>query len=200
MPIAYHIDRTLKLKEGQNLILDTNFVFGNGLNNDFIKDFLPSGVSKHGEQYLRDILYYYNNQQYFNLNVYEATNALSMYITEYTFELIRRIYYPSQPSRFQSVFALPSLEFVKTWPELVTSSFQIFEIEYEQSKEWIYDGSYLLGGLGRSNPDDLFLMQGFSACLNFEYANKYWKHELSPHPKPEIILPLPQQLGKRISI
>jgi hypothetical protein len=199
MPIAYHIDRTLKLKEGQNLILDTNFVFNDGLNQDFIKNFLPSGVSKHGEQYLKDVLYYYY-QPNFYLGVYEATDALSMYITEYTFELIRRTNYSSQPSRFQSIFALPSLKSIESWPELETSSYQIFEIEYDQSKEWIYDGSYLLSGLGRSNPDDPFLMQGFSACLNFEYANKYWKHEHSPDPKPEIILPLPQQIGKRIYI
>lgn len=156
MPIAYHIDRTLKLKEGQNLILDTNFVFGNGLNNDFIKDFLPSGVSKHGEQYLRDILYYYNNQQYFNLNVYEATNALSMYITEYTFELIRRIYYPSQPSRFQSVFALPSLEFVKTWPELVTSSFQILKLSMSNQKNGFMTVHTFLVGLVEAIPKTHF--------------------------------------------
>ena len=40
--------------------------------------------------------------------------------------------------------------------------------------------------------------QGFSPSINFNQAFSYWSKEKSNNPKPEVLLPLPLTIGRRV--
>lgn len=192
--IYYHIDRTHSLSEGKLITLNNNFQTNNPNGQILIDKMFPSGISKHGEHYLNDSVYYFASSLSCLDNIFNSNTQNSIFFTEYTFELIRRIYFSNKPSRFTSLFAIEKLEDLKYWPEIYSKDTPVFEITTE-NKLAIFDGNYLKGGLAFSNNP---LYQGFSASLNFEQALNYWSGKQSNSPKPEVLLSLPVTIGKRV--
>lgn len=154
----------------------------------------PYGISKHGEHYLNDSVYYFGSSMSWLDDLFNSNTQNSIFFTEYSFELIRRIYFSDKPSRFTSIFAIEKLEDLKYWSEIYSKDTPVFEITTEKNLA-IFDGNYLKGGLALSNNP---LYQGFSASLNFEQALNYWSEKQSNSPKPEVLLPLPVRIGKRV--
>jgi hypothetical protein len=98
MPIFYHVDRKIRLIEGQVLnlirpVIESPPEFADLSN--FGKNMLPSGVSRHGDQY-----FYGGNSR---------TNHEDS-IIEILLEYYRRAYFPDRPSRFQCWFGVESLD------------------------------------------------------------------------------------------
>lgn len=190
----YHIDRSGLLNEGQTISTNQSFIPNNDYGKLLIEKFFPNGVSKHGEHYLNDNVYMF--QPNFSLvdNILKSNTINSIYFAEYTFELVRRLYFSTELSRYTSLFALENLEELNLWSELKSGEYRIFEIVTNNTYS-TFDANFLKGGLCVSkNP----LYQGFSPSINFNQAFSYWSKEKSNNPKPEVLLPLPLTIGRRV--
>lgn len=175
--------------------LNKSFVPNNPLGKSLISDLDFNGVSRHGELYLTDNPYYSSNPMTLeDLNKINAHN--SMYITEYTFELIRKLCFSNMPSRFTSLFALESLDDLQHW-DLLQGNFSIFEIEISEPVVKL-DASFLKGGIALNFVKDFQFYEGFSPSINFYNAKKYWSGLFSEKPQPEVLISLPIKVGKEI--
>lgn len=168
--IAYHIDRDHQLKQGQVLGLYHNL---NELS--FLeRQMFPDGLSYHGLHYINEDIQ----------NV--GGNIPSYYIMEYELELIRKCYFPSLPSRFQSFFALKSLDDVKQWSNIWDTSAPIWSIEYNESQSIIRDSNLLYPGFEKQEFNDYFHLNN-----SFLYYYNYWNGYNTPHPRLEILISPP---------
>jgi hypothetical protein len=213
---VYHISRSSELKEGTVIKLYDNLEIGmdiddkvlskllpngikeDGLSIDLIKELFPDGVSLHGINYLRDLYYPYGED--FMTDIKSSNQIISMAITEYSFELIRRLKYSHIPSRFETLFALENLDDIKKWPELITNNYKIFEIKVNNTQVFKLDASSLLSGVYLDQkicPQ----VEGFFAELNWRYSNKYWSSlDSKDMKKPELLIKLPVTIGKEIRL
>ncbi len=193
--VYYHADRVKSMTEGKLINLSKDFLLQNQNYNFIFENLFPDGVSKHGERYLKDSVYTFEHP--FNYaEIYLSNQLCSISITEYVFELIRRLYFPNALSRMTSLFAFPKLDDLNSWEAYTFQDSSIFEITTTEEYP-IYDANFLLGGLCLSKPEEK-IYQGFSPRLNFENAFNYWSGKFSSKPKLEVLLPLPLTIGKRI--
>ena len=190
----YHIDRNNTLFEGQIISTQKNFIPNNSDGIFLVEKLFPNGVSMHGAHYLNDNAYFFYRTKALIEEIYNSNNINSIYFAEYAFELIRRLFFPSKPSRYESLFALENLNDIKMWSELTNTNYRVFEIETEDVFQ-TFDANFIRGGLC-FNAKELY--QGFSPSLNFKLAFSYWAGEKSDVPKPEVLLPLPVTIGKQI--
>lgn len=180
MAIAYHIDRTCSLQTGMKIELDDNYFNDACQENPFFAHLFSKGLSRHGIRYLEG----------FNPNVSHIAD-LNSYLIEVEFELIRAIYFNHVTSRFQSLFAIPSLDDLSKWPILTSGSYSIFEIEYDETKIKVFDANFLGNGI---NPFGIT----YKPWDNFYNAYNYFSGKMSDNPTRELALPLPVTIGKKI--
>lgn len=192
----YHIDRSNALSEGQIININKEFTPNNDSGKLLIKKLFPDGVSAHGMHYLNDNVYFFDTGLPLFENIATSNNYNSIYFAEYTFELVRRTFFPLMPSRYTSLFALKKLDEINQWPELTNSRYRIFEIETIDEFP-VFDANLMKGGLCFNLTK---MYQGFSPSLNFKLAFSYWNGEISETPKPEVLLPLPITVGKQIIV
>ncbi len=116
MGCYFTVDRNKTLKKGQEInLVRYNDVKPPELQNHI--DFLfPDGVTSHGERYML-------SNQTFAMGVNETIDLL--------FEYVRKSYFPSRPSRFQSVFGFESIEQAKRFRDRfgMSSDCPIWEVE-----------------------------------------------------------------------
>lgn len=190
----YHIDRSGNLHEGKIIELNRDFIPNNADGEFLINRLFQKGVSKHGEHYLSDTIYQFNlNMPIFN-EIFNSNAQNSTFFAEYTFELVRRLFFSNKSSRFTSLFALKNYDDLKFWPEIVSNNYRVFEINTADEYN-VFDANFLKGGLCFSKS---CLYQGFSSSINFRQAFYYWSGEKSNSPKPEVLLPLPVKIGRQI--
>ncbi len=192
----YHIDRSNSLSEGQTISLNKEFTPNNDSGKLLIQKLFPDGVSAHGTHYLNDNVYFFNTGLPLVQNIATSNNQNSIYFAEYAFELVRKIFFPSMPSRYTSLFALKKLDEINQWPELTNNRYRIFEIATIDEFP-VFDASFLGGGLCFNFQN---MYQGFSPSINFKHAFSYWSEEVSVNPKLEVLLPLPITVGKQIIV
>lgn len=171
--IAYHIDRSGKLQEEQ-IISFSNY------SSDISTQLFDGKVSEHGKRYLTECF----------------APDLVPFIIEYEFELIRQSSFPERFSRYQSFFALESIEDLIYWPELFKPEFKIYEIEFHHNNVQKLDASFLKGG-----PDLNFNLH-WDPNWTFNAAMQYWNGQTSEKPKPELLIlpPVTVKTEKRLSI
>lgn len=174
--IAYHIDRNNNIHNNY-LELNTSEFLDVCQLSKYFNMMYENGLSNHGITYLSDINAFQNLQEFNNMMI------------EHFVEFVRVIKFPNIPSRFQCLFAIPSLEDINKWPEL-SGDYSIYEIEYDTDKVAILDANQLNGGINTNG--------NYSPCTNIVYAEKYLSGELSESPKLEILIPLPVKIGKKI--
>lgn len=213
---AYHISRSLGLKEGTVIELYNNLKIGMDVNDgvlsdlfpfgiqedmlsiNLIKDLFPNGVSKHGIKYLSDLYYYYNEKDDM-AKIKSINGIISDGIMEYSFELVRRLKYPHIPSRFESLFALENLDDIKKWHELTGGNYKIFEIEVDM-QVFKLDASFLLDSI-YSGENRYSQVEGFFAEFNWRDSNNYWNSlNNEDMKKPELLIQLPVTIGKEIKL
>lgn len=171
--IAYHIDRDHRLKQGQVLGL-----YHNSNEPSFLeRHMFPNGLSYHGLHYI--------NEECQNI----GGNKPSYYIMEYELELIRKCYFSKLPSRFQSFFALKSLDDVKQWSNIWDTSAPIWAIEYDESQSIIRDSNLLCPGLKKQDSNDSFNLND-----SFLYYYSYWNGYNTPRPRLEILIAPPVKI------
>lgn len=160
--IAYHIDREHQLKQGQTIELyhSTN-------SPSFLEKMMFSGgLTYHGLHYLNEDIQ----------NV--GGNRPSYYIMEYELELIRKCYFPNLPSRFQSLFAIKSLDDIKQWRDIFDISAPIWTIKFKESQYIMRDSSLLHPGLVKQESNDYFFLKDA-----FLYYYNYWKGCTTRNPR-----------------
>lgn len=175
--IAYHLDCDGVLKENSTLSLlatDAN------PNLPEIKLYGFLSVSNWGQRCYEALV------SPTTLADYHSINSLQIDLQA---EVIRKIYFPDKPSRFKSIFAVKELSDLKLWANIlpINQSSAIFEIEYDPSVSTELDANFLMGGID-ANPVELLS----TLC-------KYWSGEMSDSPLPELLIPLPAIIRKRLS-
>ena len=118
-------------------------------------------------------------------------------ITEIIFEYIRKIHFPEKSSRFSSVYASESIETAQIWKKLWEKNFKdqegqvaqsLWEIEFE-TPAMIFDASFL---------DSFGDNRIFSPLLLIHNAHMYWYGAKSNHPLPELLIPYPVTVVRKI--
>lgn len=199
----YHVDRSGLLSPGQIIDLNKTYRPNNHIHEEYFIKMFPNGVSKHGEYYLNDCMHESKTIDYIN-EFKTGNDFLSTTLMENFFELVRRSYFPDKTSRFCTLFALETPDEISKW-EQFNENMPIFEINTDIPGQK-YDANLLYGGTcffcDNRVINDVFhytqTIQGYSPALNLDFAFKYWNQELSGNPKPEILLPLPITIGKRV--
>lgn len=175
--IAYHIDRDNLLMPGQIINLNKNIA-----NPSFLEaQMFPDGVSYHGMHYLDESLE----------NV--GCNKPSYYALEYELELVRKIYFPHLPSRYQSFFALKSLEDTKQWDNVFDVPSTIWSIEFDESQCAACDSNLLYPSFARRDNQDIFFLKD-----SFRYYYDYWDGCQTQNPRIELLITPPVKILKRV--
>lgn len=173
--IAYHLDRCQTLKANSEIhLLNTH------------ADPLNATVKLYGF----DMVSHWGKQIYdFHLNRVVSLEHLNSFQIDLTAETIRQSFFPDAPSRLKSLFAVRKLSDFKLWKKHlpISPESHIYEVEFDSSKYIELDASFLKGGVGY-NP---FIM---NAALM-----KYWSGQKSNSPLPELLIPLPVFIGRRIT-
>lgn len=158
----YHVDRNLSLSKGQTiqLVRYTNIrppVFQRHVDMMF-----PAGVSSHGNDY------FLNNK---------SSSSIASPNIELVFEYVRRAFYESRPSRFQSFFAFST-----------KGAALLFRKNYcgSTGKVWEVTAPH-------SFTTDMTLLTRRDSILIFSYrAHLYWQGQPSgPNPEWEVLLTPP---------
>lgn len=205
--ILYHYDRLGLLHTGDFLSLSPCEKIGSQYHEILYKLF-PNGISEHGEKYINDM--FTNMPVIMPLglvtigNLIASSYNLGPCMCEWTFESVRRSVFPENPSRFQSMFCLSSPEELKRWPEITTTASQnaqLFEISVSDDLK-PFDSALLRGGLVcRFNPPtESMCSLGFLPLASLNLANQYWSGLLSDEPRMEYLVPLPVQVGQKVSL
>ena len=169
----FHVDRTMKLYEGEEIVLEKN----NNVKSDellgHINFLYPDGISLHGKNYILREIKSLNN----------CTMVNSSQLIEYLFEYVRKGYYSQRPSRFQSVFAFDNIEKAKFFQDkYCNSQGNIWEIESEESFKV-----------------DMNLLTLGNSLLEADYcAHLYWKGETTGNPFWEYLLVPPVKVIRKV--
>lgn len=175
---AYHIDRDNTLQEGQIISL-----YKNNESSFLENTIFPDGLSYHGLHYL--------DESFQNL----CGNQPSFYVLEYELELIRKSYFPNLPSRFQSFFAIESIEENKKWDGIFSDDCTIWEIEFDESNCIIRDSNLLQPTLKTENSNIVF-----SPKDSFLYGYHYWSGYNTTNPRMELLIKPPIKIIKKVQL
>ena len=204
--ILYHADRSGQLSEGMPLRLKTDFTLNNEKQAIFHECF-PEGLSMHGIHYAADqrLVFQVLSVQITPSSscpcvplgyIGDAHSLLGNTICEYQFELVRKAFFPHNPSRFQSVFAVEKMDDFMQWEDTgIGKDCAVYEIETNDL--YRFDSTWLRGGLSLG-PVERPSYLGFSPSINLDLALNYWKGNSSPSPRWEYIIPLPAVVGRRV--
>jgi hypothetical protein len=148
---------------------------------DFIntlKHYYADGISEHGARYLYNPFYPIKDPAH--NDYYPVTPMI-----ENIFELIRKLKFPEQRSRFQSIFACLTLEDAKN---IIVKTFNgmgaIFEVECDE---------YVLKDMN-------LLFLGNSYVGSLIYAEKYWRGDRTDNPFLEVLMSPPVKIKNVITL
>lgn len=182
--IAYHLDRSNSLCEGQELKL-----FELNSNNIGHRQLILRGfshVSRFGLSIADNISVAFSCPESLNIC------TINSYQLDISAEELRIKFFEHALSRFTSVFAFRTLSNIKQWSSVFNISHQsnVFEIEYDPTTSIELDAFYLRGNtLNFANLDTAY-----------ELLYKYYAGYVSDTPQMELLIPCPTKVGKRIDI
>lgn len=178
--ITYHVDRRGSLREGQIVNLLPTSALTDSEQRTYVSHlFGGEGVSKFGSPYTRD-----NRGN---------THQPIEWFKETIFEYVRRLWFPHQPSRFQSFFSVRTYEDVVHWIDVFTlpkNKPLVWEVEVDRGME--LDAAWR--DLTLYVNDELV----FDPARTHNAAMKYWSGEISPTPRIEFLSPLPVHVVREI--
>ena len=134
---------------------------------DLIKEFCPGGISRHGDRYLASM---------------PSGDSVTDANTEMLFELVRQAKYPDRPSRYQSIFAVDTIDAAR-----------LFAGTYGNCQCNIYQ----LNSPGAFRADMGLLDARYSEVRKVWHANRYWQGLPHPDAQPfwEYLVPCPVVIG-----
>lgn len=187
--IAYHVDRNNALKSNQTIELSKIVLENNSDSLVMMELFSKEGISNHGFHYLTDppapLL---------------PGDRISYHIMEYELELVRRSFFPHLPSRFQSFFALESLDNIDLWDGILNvPDISVWKIQYDDSQCARLDSNLLIPTLKEPSPDNKCSLF-FSPNDAFFTQYKYWSGKASLNPRFELLIKPPVKILERVHI
>lgn len=181
----YTVDRSGLLVPGQRIELDTNpdlsgvrYRHTEAERKQFLNELYPDGLSKHGNHYLGN----YDLVRADNLGHPLAIVPIEPAI-ELVFELVRKVHFPDQPSRYQSFFAWDNLDRARAFQRFAMPNAPIYEVE----------------AAGAIRKDMNLLRLGFSGLDGYLFAHRYWREEASDNPDWEYLLQFPVVVGNQVA-
>lgn len=177
--IAYHVDRSNSLYEGQIITLNK---FEN-IDSFILRKMFPEGISYHGTHYLDESV---QNKD---------GNQPSFYILEYELELIRSAYFPNLISRYQAFFALEKLNDIKEWYGILNEDCTIWEIEFDENNYIKRDSNLLIPPLSFNDNQCTF-----SPNESFRYGYAYWQGLNCENPRYELLIKPPIRIIKKVTL
>jgi len=180
VPIAYHIDRSNTLYEGQSLELTplTNLTEGE-------KQLKIIGLDQISHHAYNTVVAYHNTN-FANTISFDQVNCAQM---EKYLEIIRQLYFSSYPSRLMCLYSAKDIKSLKVWIEYLKldEGYNVWEIGYDASKTVELD-AYFLRANTLKNPFD------------FESLIKYWRGQISNNPLVELLIPLPVKVLRQVDV
>lgn len=122
-------------------------------------------------------------------------------LIEIVFELIRQYSFPDAPSRLASIYASQTLEQAELWRNLWDENFghipsqtacTLWKIEYETSAN-LYDAAWL--DTATKDGEKKFVLSYLSLM---ESAHQYWSGAFTSVPMPELLIPFPASVLRRL--
>ncbi|WP_430597300.1 hypothetical protein [Enterococcus sp. AZ177] len=166
---AYHIDRLKILQPGDIVSITPfeNITLNSDLKNE-LYDFFPKGLSFHGMQYFTKPT--------------DSNNAAAT-VFETIYEYHRRLFFQSNISRMEALFACPDKDSVRKWISKLNlnhGNYTVLEIDTMTSSVETHDATLIAGG----SLEDL---SDFSSLHSASWANSYWSAN-SPIELPELLI------------
>lgn len=205
--ILYHLDRNASLHEGQVLTLQS-LNSCNLENSEIVRNLFPDGLSSHGIQYLKKaentfdygIIQPSGNYFAWLESLRSATDSLGGPFSEIYCELIRRIFFPSLPSRLQCLFAVSDINEFSQWNDCIGFSADkpVFEVHVPDESP-CFDSQLLKAGFclwvneieGKGHFD-------FEPLKNLQFAFDYWNGKRDSNSRLEYLIPLPVTVGRQV--
>lgn len=215
--LLYHLDKSHGLQEGIKLNLKNVYPSIEGTNTDikdspFISLFLE-GISNWGLSILdcncsTIPAFFVGKSMSACINVgdlFEIKGGADSKLIEIVFELVRRLYFSHYPSRFQSIFAVGSIEEFIKWPELLQKNahevslidYDVYEISVPDNIP-TFDSNWLKGGISAGIDKGRFYY-GVKIDSFFDFAYHYWNRDFTEAPRLEYLVKLPIKVGRKIS-
>lgn len=128
-------------------------------------------------------------------------------LIEITFELVRRLYFPQYPSRFQSLFTVKSIEEFNKWPELFSNGLQkpslcnyhVYEINVSDNTP-SFDSKWLNSGISAGIDKNRRFYYRVGISFLYDFAYHYWSRDLTDNPRLEYLVKLPVKIGRKVNL
>jgi hypothetical protein len=170
MPSLYHVDRDSSLSKGQTIQLVRYTDIKPPEFQRHVDMMFPAGVSRHGNNY------FLNNK---------SRSTIASPNIELVFEYVRRAFYPSRPSRFQSFFAFST-----------KGAALLFRKNYSNSIGKVWE----VTALDSFTADMAPLTQRDSILVYSYRAHIYWQGQPSgPNPVWEVLLTPPVTILREVA-
>lgn len=198
--VLYHLDRNNILKPGQSINPVAETAIPDEIKNLKLLSCFDGQLSAHGLKYLDlkcpvspCLTFPDGSIAYWAQDVAKQLDNSNMHILEFTFEMVRKAYFPQHPSRFTSLFAVAYMQDFLDWTEICTSAdleqMNILKLDLPENPP-CFDSRWLKGGLIHGRNGNKFHI-AFSAGLCFDLAFKYWSQIPSDNPRWEYLVQLP---------
>lgn len=184
MATLYTLDRSRAFSTGMQINLQPPNYARLGtipFDQSFLPARFPQGLSKHGQRYLINWPVLTNAVFAVDDGTFESA---TYYVTtlEIVFELVRRLEFPNQLSRFQSMFACRTEADLRRFATQTGSQGTIYEIETDRFQ--VHDMALLRLGNAISHA--------------WRNASNYWCGTASDTPLWECLIELPVNIGRRV--
>lgn len=181
--IAYHIDRSGRLRPGQ-------IIHGIQCNNVWGLEYLSEwgyGVNS----FTNKTMYFQTHQQ--------LQRAIHTQNIEAHVEQCRKTHFPYMPSRLSSFFGVEKIEDFKFWEGILDSpSAKIYEVSYE-GVAFKFDAAYL--NLFPRVISSINPKWGLNDINQLNQSTfEYWCGKMSANPLPELLIPLPVTVVREVSL
>ena len=181
--VAYHMDLANTLPVGK-LDLNRGSCTLNPTINQYIMREYPDGISRMGEIYL-------------SYTMEDDAQKIISNAKEYIFESVRRLYFPTLPSRMQSLCVVDQPKDLEIWFSQLVPHTQLDVEEaidratvktvcYDEDKSFVGDAMWrdYLVALNDGK-------KGYSSTFACEMAHYYWRGVQTDTPRPERLIQLP---------
>lgn len=210
--LLYHLDRSHSLREGMKINLKQIHQEFSDIGSSPFTNLFIDGLSSFGCNILEckcPMIPVFSNVNgkptFINTDdLFQIKGHVDSKLIEIIFEMVRKLYFSHYPSRFQSLFAVESVEEFFKWPELLQgpvnafslNNYDVYEISTSNNTPF-FDSNWLRGGVSAGFDSGCFYY-GIKIDGLYDFAYHYWNREFTKEPRMEYLVKLPIKIGKKV--